>query len=75
MTQVKQRETFVVRCWLLTDGEQRLEIEHVTSGERHRCASLPAAEAWIFARFHAPGRTGPGIAAARLNGVRNPDAE
>jgi hypothetical protein len=46
----KQFGTFVVRYWALPDGEGRLEIEHVQSGERHRCASLPEAEAWIAAR-------------------------
>jgi hypothetical protein len=50
----KRFGTFVVRYWALPQGEGRLEIEHVQSGERHRCASLPEAEAWIVARVHAP---------------------
>jgi hypothetical protein len=41
---------FLVRCWWLPDGRQRVEIEHVQSGERARVASLAAAAEWIGAQ-------------------------
>ena len=53
MGQGKRVGTFVVRYWWLADGERRLGIEHVQSGERHHCASLPEAEAWLAARVRA----------------------
>jgi hypothetical protein len=61
MERDKRFGTFVIRYWWLPDGERRLAIEHVQSGERHRCASLPEAEAWLLARIHPPppGATGP----------------
>ena len=49
----KRFGTFVIRYWWLPDDEQRLDIEHVQSGERHRCASLGEAEEWLAARVRA----------------------
>lgn len=56
----KRFGTFVIRYWSLPDDERRLDIEHVQSGERHRCASLPEAEAWLLAHIRPPlpGATG-----------------
>ena len=41
---------FIVRCWLTGAGEQRIEIEHVQSGEKTRCASALSAVAWLYAQ-------------------------
>jgi hypothetical protein len=38
---------YLLRCWRLPDGTQRVEIEHIASGERERVDSLTAAAAWI----------------------------
>lgn len=38
---------YILRCWRLPDGTQRVEIEHIASGERERVDSLTAATAWI----------------------------
>jgi hypothetical protein len=54
MDQGKRFGTFVIRYWSLPSDERRLDIEHVQSGERYRCASLPEAEAWLAARVRPP---------------------
>ena len=41
--------SFLVRCWDLADGGQRIEIEHIQSGEQALLGSLPAALDWIGA--------------------------
>ena len=41
---------FLLRCWRLDDGAQRIEVAHIQSGERTVLASLTAALAWIDAR-------------------------
>jgi hypothetical protein len=57
----KRFGTFVIRYWSLPDDARRLDIEHVQTGERFRCASLPEAEAWLAARVRSPasGINGP----------------
>ena len=42
--------SFLIRCWHLDGGAQRITIEHVQSGERIAVASLDAAARWIGAR-------------------------
>ena len=41
--------SFLLRWWRLTGGGQRVEIEHIQSGERTLLGSLPAALDWIGA--------------------------
>jgi hypothetical protein len=57
--QDKRFATFVVRYWVLPHDERRLEIEHTQSGERHHCASLLEAEAWLAARARTATPGGP----------------
>jgi hypothetical protein len=42
--------SFLIRCWRSGDHEQRLEVEHIQSGERVLVRSLSAALEWIAAR-------------------------
>ena len=42
---------FLVRCWRVGDGAQRIEIEQVQSGEKALVASLDAAVAWMGERI------------------------
>jgi hypothetical protein len=46
----RRHASFVVRCWLVEDGERRIEIEHVQSGSRTRVGSIAAAVRWMRAR-------------------------
>ncbi len=41
---------FLVRCWHLDGGAERVEVAHIQSGERAVVTSLAAALAWIAAR-------------------------
>ena len=41
---------FLVRCWQVGDGVQRIEVEHIQSGEKTVVASMAAALNWISAR-------------------------
>lgn len=54
MAQGKRYGTFVIRYWSLPGDERRLDIEHVQTGERFRCASLSEADAWLAARVRPP---------------------
>jgi hypothetical protein len=58
--------SFVVRCWWLENGEQRIDVEHMQSGSRVRVNALKAALDWMVAqqgsRRPAPG-TAPGAPA------------
>jgi hypothetical protein len=42
--------SFVVRCWTVGDGERRIKIEHIQSGEETQVATWAAALAWLGAR-------------------------
>lgn len=44
------RSTFVLRCWHLPDGTERVAIEHIQSGESARVATLAAALDWLAGR-------------------------
>ena len=46
----KRYGAFLVRCWHRADGDWRVAIEHVQSGERTRLASVAEAAAWLAAR-------------------------
>ena len=38
---------FLLRCWRLNGGVERIEVAHIQSGERTRVASVAAALDWI----------------------------
>ncbi len=50
--------SFVVRYWLLDDDQERIEIEHMQTGDRVRVASLDEGVAWITARVRRPANGG-----------------
>jgi len=39
--------SFLVRCWRLSNGERRIDIEHIASGARARITSIAAALKWM----------------------------
>jgi hypothetical protein len=45
--------SFLIRCWRNGDHEQRVEIEHIQSGERALIGALDAALEWIATRSEA----------------------
>ena len=47
-------DSFVVRYWRTTDGNQTIQVEHVQSGHRAQVASQAAMVAWIGAHLPAP---------------------
>ena len=53
---------FLVRCWYLAGGQQRLEVQQISSGERTVVTSATAALDWITAR------TGAAVPATRSEG-------
>jgi hypothetical protein len=52
----RQYDSFVLRCWQLGVGEQRIEVEHLQSGLRTRAAVLAAAVDWITTQCDAGAR-------------------
>ena len=55
----RRYSAFLLRCWLIGD-EQRIEIEHIQTGERTRCSSALSAIAWLYAHTAGPS---PGLSA------------
>lgn len=55
----KQHQSFVIRCWKLDRGEERIEIEHIQSGEKYLARSTAEANEWICARMNDPPRAPP----------------
>jgi len=53
--------SFVVRCWWLENGEQRIDVEHMQSGCRVRVNALDVALGWMLAR-HGAASPVPGAA-------------
>ncbi len=53
--------SFLIRFWLLEGEEQRVEIQHIQSGEQVRVKSLEAALDWVKARasVNQPAETDP----------------
>jgi hypothetical protein len=47
----RRYDSFVLRCWRLSDDEQRIEVEHLQSGGRKRVAALAAAVDWITMHY------------------------
>lgn len=39
--------SFLVRCWRIDDDDQRIEIEHIQSGERRLATTVAEAIDWI----------------------------
>ena len=62
---VRQYCSFLVRCWHLANGQRRVRVEHVQTGEVLHAATLDAALAWMDARVGVtvpdspPGRAPP----------------
>lgn len=44
---VKHLDSFVLRCWSFPDGEQRIEIEHIQSGDVRLARTLVEAADWM----------------------------
>ncbi|HKV83351.1 MAG TPA: hypothetical protein VJN88_02265 [Ktedonobacterales bacterium] len=51
----KRYGSFLLRRWRLPDGGERVEVQHIQTGERVVFASLKAALDWIAAQEDAPG--------------------
>ena len=68
----KRHQSFLVRCWQLDRGGQRIEIEHIQSGEKHLARSTAEANEWICARMHDPSRVNSGD--AERSGQESSDA-
>lgn len=53
----RQYTSFLIRCWRLSEDEQRIKVEHIQSGEDIQVATLADATAWIGrCMISAPGR-------------------
>jgi hypothetical protein len=52
--------SFRVRCWTLDDGDRRIKIEHIQSGDTITLPSLAAALEWLKPRWNGPNRGQPG---------------
>lgn len=53
--------SFLIRCWLLDGGEQRIKVEHIQSGDSIQVATPTAAINWISAHWsNSPGATNGG---------------
>jgi hypothetical protein len=44
---MRRYSAFLVRCWRLPDGAERIEVQHIQSGTVIMVASLQAATDWI----------------------------
>lgn len=45
----RNHHSYLVRCWEIGTGSQRIEIEHIQSGNRTVVGSLEAAIVWLKA--------------------------
>ena len=43
----KHLRSYIIRCWDLPEGDQRVEIEHIQSGKRIVVTSVASAVTWI----------------------------
>ena len=70
---VRQYCSFLVRCWHLADGQRRVRVEHVQTGEVLHAATLEAALAWMDAWVIRPTPdTPPGQASPAPDSSRQP---
>ncbi|HEX5503333.1 MAG TPA: hypothetical protein VFW96_11980 [Thermomicrobiales bacterium] len=60
---VREYASFLLRCWRLDGGEQRIRVEHTQSGEAMLAPTLEEAIGWLAARWDAS----PGTRAANGN--------
>jgi hypothetical protein len=58
--------SFLIRCWRLGDGTERLQLEHIQSGARTRVVTLGEAVAWMRACWDAS--LGPSLSSDRDGG-------
>ena len=49
----KRHQSFLLRCWRLGECEQRIEIEHIQSGQKRLARSVEEAVAWVCEADHA----------------------
>ena len=47
----KHRGSFLMRCWRFDDDRQRIELEHVQSGETYLAHSVAEAVDWACAHI------------------------
>lgn len=52
--------SYLVRWWALQDGDQRIEIEEIQSGERAVVATIAAAIRWVDGRGASADAVAPG---------------
>jgi hypothetical protein len=57
---VRQYCSFLVRCWHLANGERRVRVEHVQTGEVLHAATLEDTLAWMDARAAVADGDAPG---------------
>ncbi len=66
---VRTYAAYLLRRWQHADGRERVEVQEVASGARHRFATLAAAWAWLAAAGPRPGArdaaVSPGAVPAR----------
>jgi len=55
----KHLNSFVLRCWRLADGGQRIEVEHIQSGEKRLTHSPGEAVEWVCVRSDDAGHATP----------------
>lgn len=46
--------SFLIRCWRLSDGEQRFKVEQIQSGEVTQAETLEQTLAWLADRLDEP---------------------
>ena len=49
----KSFRSFLVRCWQLDDGQLRIELEHIQSGETFLAHTATEAVDWVCSRIPA----------------------
>lgn len=55
----KRYSSFLIRCWRLDDGEQRIKIEHIQTGQVMQVMTLAAAVGWLDTRWSERDRLWP----------------
>lgn len=48
----RQYSSFLIRCWRLDAGVQRIKIEHIQSGLGVQVSTLSSATEWIVAHWN-----------------------
>jgi hypothetical protein len=55
----RKHNSFLLRCWWRKGGLERVEIEHIQSGERELASSVAEAVEWICAHGDGNGKETP----------------